>query len=154
MIKTDIAGRKFAAYEKTNRGHIKLLVSSTLSFAFFIALNWRMESPAFFVLVIFSAGGIARALYYMRLKMPYLFFTEDKFYFDTGNDERSGYWRDVISIHEKQLSPSRYIVYFKLNNDNIFKIDTNEILFESHELIEVAYTFMNEVIADADKVSA
>ncbi len=155
MIKTDVVGRKFASFEKTKTSHIRFIIFSLLVFIGSVYVYFFVDrlSPTItdnMTYVAFGAiAGASRSLYYMYLSMPYLFFTENKFYLDASDTEKEGYWRDVVNISEQKLSESRRVICFHMKNRSLFEIDSKYIDFKGQDITMIAEEFRRDVMGEA-----
>jgi len=168
MIKKDIVGRSFAAYGKHRKTQVRILAGllftlAILAYAYFFRLvpnpyTGEGAEPYRTIIQYVAFGhvlAIGRLLYNVYLDMPYLHFTEERFYFDEDGSEVGGYWRDVTEISESEIStrgmpmPEKAVA-ISYNDSAQFFIDPRIVNLRGADASAVAKQFWQTSLARQD----
>jgi len=168
MIQTDVAGRSFAAFSKYKTTQFRITAGLVVTlglcaYAYFFRYqphpfsgeDFELQRTIVQYIAFGTVLGIGRILYDIHLDMPFMHFTEDRFYLDHDGAEVGGYWREVTDISEitvvKRGVPTRQkAVVLTYGNENQFLIDPTVINFRDSDVRAIAKEFWEKALAKLD----
>lgn len=157
-IQKDVAGRPFAVFSKHKNTQIKtlfglLVTLALIAFAYFYLDSSKIVGLQYVALI--SVMAVARISYNLYLDMPYLHFTEDRFFFDEDESNEGGAWRDVVDIHQVEIDSNNWrsrqkAVCLVKSDKTKFLIDPRIINFKSADVSGIAKQFWQSALSKLD----
>lgn len=131
MIKRNFLGKPIANYCKKETFQLRemfisLVVLAICIYTYFFKFvphpysgeTYELERTVIQYLAFGTVLWIGRVIYRWKLDMPYLSFTEDRFFFDDDGVETGGYWTEVTNIVEVEIQGEPKRPRFKMAKFN------------------------------------
>lgn len=116
MIKRNVLGKPIANYGKKETAQLRemfgyLFFLAACAYLYFFEFvphsfsgeTYELERTVTMYAALAVMVAIVRMVYLRNLDMPYLSFTEDRFYFDNDGSETGGFWQEVESITSVEI---------------------------------------------------